>query len=904
MAISTQTQNLNLIPGKSAPVVVHLSQGNVGDTVRFYLYNGTDPYIPSGVSIVVHGVKADGTAFGPYRVSTTIGSNLVSFSIVSAMTSVSGAAVGELVITDGAQNQIGTANFGMLVEKAAYSSGVTYEDDLSIYQRILAYVQGSYTTISDEARTRANADANLQAQINQYVSPSTEQPTEVANARVDYESITHSTLKERLDSEELKDINRVRYPFPRSNENYLSLESSVSGKSISSSGNLVDSTASTTCSTVDYLPIDAQQTYRVCAHGAAVNALVVAFYDSAKNYISRVTNANSFTTPANTHYIRVSSGSEGWRSGMAIVKSGRPLPFEPYYVVNDEAVDLNRDKSAMLAVNEKIMVDAESNEEGYISENGRQLFASSYRCKTYRIKDPNRTFYYTGVMLGSAGIVMAAFFDSGNNFIGHNGVVSTSTKVVYNEYPIKPIPRAVTVKFSSLGESVIEQLRQQTSYTVPTGKDFFGHAPVSSIDNRIQNIIFYGQSLSEGADSIFTSDPIVNNCEEVVSDRIHPLQLTSGNQKPVVSAVNSLHDLVLRNTEYNPMYVASSFGAGGLSIAQLMSTARQSVIKSEFGFSYDIDNPGKYEAFLSGINAVKNAAAVYEKGVSCPAIVFMQGERDYYSDQELIDAGATMPHAYSCGDNKYRYKALLSRLKVDMQGAVKTAYGQAERPLFCIYQCAGPFINSEDMAINIAQREFAEENSDVVLLPATYFVPNYANGHLSTNGYRWYGEVIAKYLFEALVCRDKAEPMAISGVHVSGNEIRMKVKNAVLPIVFDNYTVEESANYGFAVYVNGVRNTSFTVSTFGDEIIIKMPSDVSDKQLKVIYAGHVTNGSGNVRDSAHYVSKYTYLDDSDDKGLSGNLTITHRAKDKSGNYLTGANYPMWNWLSPFYWTNV
>lgn len=170
MAISTQIQNLNLIPGKSAPVVVHLSQGNVGDTVKFYLYDGDNPYYPNGVTIAVHGIRSDGTAFGPYAVAITGGSNLVSFDIVSAMTSVNGAAIGELVISDSNENQVGSANFGMLIEETPYSSSVTYEDDLSIYQRILAYVQSFPATVTaqiDAERTaRMEADSNIIKTIN------------------------------------------------------------------------------------------------------------------------------------------------------------------------------------------------------------------------------------------------------------------------------------------------------------------------------------------------------------------------------------------------------------------------------------------------------------------------------------------------------------------------------------------------------------------------------------------------------------------------------------------------------------------------------------------------------------------------------------------------------------------
>ena len=265
MAISTQTQNLNLIPGKSAPVVVHCSQGNIGDTVQFYLYNGDEPFYPTNVSIAVHGVRADGSVFGPYAVSITSGSNLVSFELVTAMTSINGAAIGELVITDNDENQIGSANFGILVEATPYSSTVTYEDDLSIYQRILAYVQSFPASVTDQitseanarsaaissvradlnaessARTsdyndlkskidgessaRASSDERLQSQIDQLVAPTGSAPSEaeVINARIDSDAVTYSTLGESIRtqaSDIQKGLNNVFLYIPSWSKGY------------------------------------------------------------------------------------------------------------------------------------------------------------------------------------------------------------------------------------------------------------------------------------------------------------------------------------------------------------------------------------------------------------------------------------------------------------------------------------------------------------------------------------------------------------------------------------------------------------------------------------------------------------------------------------------------------------
>lgn len=141
MAISTQVRDLNLIPGKSAPVVVHLSQGNVGDNIQFNLYDGTEKYYPYGVSITVNGMRRDETFFGPIPVTFTQGSNVVSFAVTSTMTAYSGGVIAELTITDTGGNTVGTANFAMLIEEGTFPDGPTYETDASIYQNLLEYVQ-------------------------------------------------------------------------------------------------------------------------------------------------------------------------------------------------------------------------------------------------------------------------------------------------------------------------------------------------------------------------------------------------------------------------------------------------------------------------------------------------------------------------------------------------------------------------------------------------------------------------------------------------------------------------------------------------------------------------------------------------------------------------------------------
>lgn len=157
-----QAQNLNIRPGIQAQTVVHLSQGNYGDTLIFYLYNGSEPQIADGLSVSVHGVRSDGVGFGPYAVTTYANSNRVAFNTRAAMTSKAGAALAELTLSNG-NATVGTANFAMMIEAGTFPEGPTYANDISVYQSILNYVQSG---VGAEASARQAADTTLQNNIN------------------------------------------------------------------------------------------------------------------------------------------------------------------------------------------------------------------------------------------------------------------------------------------------------------------------------------------------------------------------------------------------------------------------------------------------------------------------------------------------------------------------------------------------------------------------------------------------------------------------------------------------------------------------------------------------------------------------------------------------------------------
>ena len=170
MAIINQSNILNLQPGITAPVVVHMSEGDVGTKLSFKLIDGARAWTdPGNVVAAVHGRRQDGTQFGPY--ACTISGDVVSFQTDAAIAAVAGSGIAQIVLTDSDQNTAGTANFAIMVERATFPMGVTYTNDKSVYEAILAYAQRlpavvteDYTRkIREEAVAREAADSALAA---------------------------------------------------------------------------------------------------------------------------------------------------------------------------------------------------------------------------------------------------------------------------------------------------------------------------------------------------------------------------------------------------------------------------------------------------------------------------------------------------------------------------------------------------------------------------------------------------------------------------------------------------------------------------------------------------------------------------------------------------------------------
>ena len=430
------------------------------------------------------------------------------------------------------------------------------------------------------------------------------------------------------------------------------------------------------------------------------------------------------------------------------------------------------------------------------------------------------------------------------------------------------------------------------------------------LDTDLTHIIAYGQSFSTGSDAPVYPDPAVdgvyvygNITNSSNGTSLSPLA-TTGNQHPIISAGNVLAQM-LAEDGYDTDIILGSYGSGGKTIAQLMSEERQLEIQAEEGYAYDCLSSGRYAVFENSVNAISAYAAANNKSVSCPAIVYMQGETDQNTDAQLGYPDNPARAGYGAGGDKEKYKEYMARLKDDMQQEVMEQYGQTEKPLFLIYQVSGTYTRTQYSSINMAQIEFAQENDDVILVQTPYFTSHYTNSHhLTQNGYRWLGEYIGRSIYTALVEREKPWPMLPQSIELTvNNSIRITINGAQNGLTVDTWTVENASNsknlYGFYLQADGKNIVPTQLSVSGNVIDLTLPDNLMADTVYVYYAGKNAAGTGNIRDNCTEVGFYEYLDDTDDTGTGNNQGVSHSALDENGHSIIGQKYPLYNWLASF-----
>lgn len=330
-----------------------------------------------------------------------------------------------------------------------------------------------------------------------------------------------------------------------------------------------------------------------------------------------------------------------------------------------------------------------------------------------------------------------------------------------------------------IGAMVVGVLLYGNLGTHDSNRKNFDQVDLLNVNTDYIQIIMYGQSISMGweATEALTTEECANtymigNSPMITygndySSTINPLcakEWLHGGEQPIVALTNSFE--ALYNKKYNTQqkFIGTSCGEGGMSIERLLKEC--TVVSKSTGkniyqreFEYCLETTKK---------ACENEAST----VSCPVIVFVQGESNYSGV-----AGLGIDELTDATRDKEKYKEYLSMLKKEMQQDVVSVYEQENVPIFAISQVGGSFISNQEMTINTAVKEFAAENDDVILLTSYYAMPDYNGLHLSSNGYRWFGELLAKQIYKVLVEDNDHGTVQLADVDINKEHIILNFVN-------------------------------------------------------------------------------------------------------------------------------
>lgn len=426
----------------------------------------------------------------------------------------------------------------------------------------------------------------------------------------------------------------------------------------------------------------------------------------------------------------------------------------------------------------------------------------------------------------------------------------------------------------------------------------------------LNHIVIYGQSLSCGYQSVppvslenyggnlMLGDQVWWNLDNSGAEEFTPLVSSVANfyrmtyeqtltspaktkvccEVPVTGFVNALKYLMDRSEPgfAGHRFLATSCGESGQSIEKL---------------SKHCQNPdaGFYHVFLSALKAARKTASEHALSLVCPVILWMQGESNY---QANANQGLT-PGTRATSD-KDTYKTLMRTLVADMTHDVCALYRQTEKPFFITYQAGVQYTKGKKVPVGMAQLELSNEEESICCAGPVYQMTD-RGGHLDPNGYRWFGELMAKVYYKTIVRGENWRPMQPVKITRGSDYIIIDYHVPVPPVVLDTRTLAESSQYGFTLFSNGTRLLIRSVEVISDCQLRINAGQPLNGDLEIAYADELHLGHGNVRDSDPFEGFSTYLE------LSDLHKPDREPLGEDGLPIYGKKYPLYNFSLAFYY---
>lgn len=189
---------------------------------------------------------------------------------------------------------------------AQYGSGLKAQVDTNT-ARITEEVNNRVAAVTSEASTRSTAVSSLQSQIDQYVTPSTQQPDEVVNARVGVDGTTYSTLGDAVRGQ-VTDLKSHLDVTTASVIDYGIVPTFAYGYTILSSNGNYSQTGTRRCSNRDFIKV--RKGDRIYLEGLS---FTLAFYDNdnAGSFSAFKQQGTAIYTAPKNGYVRMTIFNDG-----------------------------------------------------------------------------------------------------------------------------------------------------------------------------------------------------------------------------------------------------------------------------------------------------------------------------------------------------------------------------------------------------------------------------------------------------------------------------------------------------------------------------------------------------------------------------------------------------------------
>lgn len=273
------------------------------------------------------------------------------------------------------------------------------------------------------------------------------------------------------------------------------------------------------------------------------------------------------------------------------------------------------------------------------------------------------------------------------------------------------------------------------------------------------------------------------------------------------------------------------------------------------------------------------------------SVMFGQGEYDYSAANGSMNRTREL---YKAAINTY-----FTDIKTEIMARVPD---QKLGPAFFTYVTGASYTvdtdasGAPDLFVAMAQLELGDERDDLWVVGPIYPYTD-KGGHLTANGSRWYGNLLAKVEHRVQHLGQDWGPVRPTRIQLINSEIYIDYHVPEPPLdwraVYVGQTLTMYPNKGFRVIDRGNSNASVSISSVelvGSTIVrITLTGTFSDN-LSVYYADKlVHNGNGNLCDSDRTIAHDVYVYDASFMPETENHTE-----------LVGKPYPLNNWCVPFF----